>query len=597
MNDLIKKAPQASIKDVLKLYWKGMKPLKWYFIITVTTLCVAFTLQVVIPLLYKQFFDILTTSKDVNESAPQLINTIVMVLVINLILWVFFRIGTFVAVYFQSYTMANLRNQAFDHMIDHSYTFFANNFTGSLTQRVNRYARSFDQLIDQLLWNLIPIAISLAGMCIVLWRIKPIITYMILVWTAVFMIANFYLSRWKNKYNIRAAAADSRTTGLLSDDISNQNTIALFTGSIYEKKHYAEATLDQANIAYFSWSVAGVIDAVRAGLIIIMEFILFYYSIRYWQAGAITVGTFVLIQIYFIGLGDRLWGFSRIIRVLYEGFADAKEMVDIMLTPHEIKDVPGARELVVSKGEIKFNNVEFSFNETRTVLNKINIDIKPEEKVAVIGPSGAGKSTFVRLILRMYETAGGSIEIDGQNIHAVTQESLRKNVSLVPQDPVLFHRSLMENIRYGKRDATDEEVIEAAKLAHCDEFIDVLPLKYETFVGERGIKLSGGERQRVAIARAILKNAPILILDEATSSLDSQSEMYIQDALDVLMKNKTVIVIAHRLSTIRKMDRIIVLENGEVLEEGSHDVLLQKEGSLYQKLWNLQAGGFMVQGE
>jgi ABC-type multidrug transport system fused ATPase/permease subunit len=213
--------------------------------------------------------------------------------------------------------------------------------------------------------------------------------------------------------------------------------------------------------------------------------------------------------------------------------------------------------------------------------------------VAIIGPSGAGKTTFVRLIMRLYELTKGRIEIDGQDIQKVTQDSLRENISLVPQDPVLFHRTLMENIRYGKREATEEEVKVAARLAHCDEFIETLPLKYETFVGERGIKLSGGERQRVAIARAILKHAPILILDEATSSLDSHSEKLIQDALDNLMKNCTTIVIAHRLSTIRKMDRIIAMKNGKIIEEGTHDELSNKDSGLYKDLWELQAGGFI----
>jgi ABC-type multidrug transport system fused ATPase/permease subunit len=288
-----------------------------------------------------------------------------------------------------------------------------------------------------------------------------------------------------------------------------------------------------------------------------------------------------------------MWDFSRIVRDFYEGFADAKEMIDIMLLPHEIKDIPNASALKITAGEIEFRDVTFNFNETREVLSKISVKIKGGQKVALIGPSGAGKSTFIRLILRLYDLAGGEILIDGTDIHTVTQESLRQNISLVPQDPVLFHRSLLENIRYGRKDATDSEVIEAARLAHCDEFVQNLPLKYETYVGERGIKLSGGERQRVAIARAILKNAPILVLDEATSSLDSASESLIQDALDVLMKGKTTIVIAHRLSTIRKMDRIIVMEGGSIIEDDTHEELLKNENGLYGRLWKLQAGGFM----
>ena len=225
-------------------------------------------------------------------------------------------------------------------------------------------------------------------------------------------------------------------------------------------------------------------------------------------------------------------------------------------------------------------------------MDNFSLKIPVGQKIAIVGSSGAGKTTFVRLLMRFFNLNSGKIMIDGIDISSISQKNLREKISFVPQDPVLFHRTLKENIRYGKRDATDEEVIIAAHLAHCDEFIDGLPKGYDTYVGERGIKLSGGERQRVAIARAILKNSPILILDEATSSLDSHSEALIQDALHTLIKGKTTIVIAHRLSTIREMDRIIVIEKGKIIEDGVHDELAKIEGGLYKKLWDLQAGGF-----
>ncbi|MDP2598200.1 MAG: ATP-binding cassette domain-containing protein, partial [Candidatus Liptonbacteria bacterium] len=318
----------------------------------------------------------------------------------------------------------------------------------------------------------------------------------------------------------------------------------------------------------------------------------FYAAINYWQQSVVTLGTFVLIQLYIIGLGSRLWNFSQIIRDFYGSYADAVEMVEIMKLPHEIKDVLGAKVLKVSAGEVVFKDMSFSFNSTREVLKKINLSIRTGEKVALVGPSGAGKTTVVRLLMRFYDVTKGAIMVDGQNIREVTLKSLRDAISLVPQDPLLFHRTIMENIRYGKPSATDADVMRAATLAHCDEFIQDLPKKYETYVGERGIKLSGGERQRVAIARAILKNSPILVLDEATSSLDSHSESLIQDALDTLMEKKTVIVIAHRLSTIKKMDRILVMEDGAIIEEGTHRDLARLKRGLYAKLWKLQAGGF-----
>ncbi len=396
------------------------------------------------------------------------------------------------------------------------------------------------------------------------------------------------------KYDLIVSETDSKTTGLLSDDITNHNAIQLFTSTGFEARAFKKQTNEQAKWTKFSWNLSGVVDAVQASLLFIVEFLLFYFAVNYWKMGLITIGTFVLIQVYFISLGGRLWDFSRIIRDFYQAFADAKEMVDIMLLPHEIKDIPQAQTLQVTKGRIEFRDVTFGFNSTREVLSKLSTIIEGGQKVALIGPSGAGKSTFIRLILRLYDLAGGAILIDNTDIHTITQDSLRENISLVPQDPVLFHRSLMENIRYGRKNATDAEVYEAARLAHCDEFVQSLPLKYETFVGERGIKLSGGERQRIAIARAILKNAPILILDEATSSLDSESESLIQDALDVLMKGKTTIVIAHRLSTIRKMDRIIVMDGGRIIEDDTHDELLKNENGLYGRLWKFQAGGFIA---
>jgi ABC-type multidrug transport system fused ATPase/permease subunit len=271
-------------------------------------------------------------------------------------------------------------------------------------------------------------------------------------------------------------------------------------------------------------------------------------------------------------------------------------MVDTMETPLEIKDKKSAKKLKVKDGELWFDDVQFSFNDNTEVLRNFNLTIAPGEKIALVGPSGAGKTTVTKLLLRLYDVKKGGIHIDKQNIASVTQDSLREAIGFVPQEPILFHRSLMENIRYGRRDASDKEVVEAAKKAHCHEFIDKLPQKYETFVGERGVKLSGGERQRVAIARVILKNAPILVLDEATSSLDSESEALIQDALEVLMQGKTVVVIAHRLSTIMKMDRIVVMQAGSIVAQGTHLELINRRG-LYQKLWSIQAGGFLQDGE
>jgi len=290
-------------------------------------------------------------------------------------------------------------------------------------------------------------------------------------------------------------------------------------------------------------------------------------------------------------------GLSRSFLEFFEYIGNIADGVSIFIQPHEIVDKPEAPDMQVDQGEIEFNDVDFTYPEGLQIFNKLNVTIQPFQKVGLVGFSGSGKSTFVNLILRLFETNHGSILIDGQNILKVTQDSLRENISLIPQDPMLFHRSLMENIRYGRLEASDEEVIEAAKKANAHDFILQTEKGYESLVGERGVKLSGGQRQRIAIARAILKDAHILILDEATSSLDSVTERKIQQGLDRLMRHKTVVVVAHRLSTISHMDRILVFDEGEIVEDGSHDELLEKENGHYARLWHMQAGGFLPDKE
>jgi ATP-binding cassette subfamily B protein len=585
--------PKIGVSDVLRLFWKMMKR-HWLSVsVVVVGISIGNAIQIAVPIYYKRFFDLISSGRNPSDAAPELVHVLLIIFALNGILWIAFRTNDFTYIPFVAKVMARLRMTAFNYLIGHSYSFFSNSFTGGLTQRVNRLARAFENLADRFVFDIIPIFIKIVGVTIVLWFVNHAIMYLLIVWLFVFLMVNYLIAKWKLKYDIRAAELDSKLTGTLADAITNHNSVQLFNGYERESKKFFGVNEEWRKLTAFRWDIDNIVTAFQLGMIVTIEFLIFYFGIRFWTAGIIGVGAFVLFQTYFVSITERLWGFGRIIRNLYEGFADAKEMVQIMKLGHEIQDVPKAQPLKVEKAEIDFKNVLFAFNKTRTVLNGVSLHIKQGEKVGLVGPSGAGKSTFVRLLLRLYDIHGGEISIDGQNIARVTQNSLRENISLVPQDPVLFHRTLMDNIRYGKADATDEEVIRAAKLAHCDEFIDALPAKYETYVGERGIKLSGGERQRVAIARAILKNAPILILDEATSSLDSHSESLIQDALNTLMKGKTTIVIAHRLSTIQKMDRIVVFKDGSIVEEGPHESLLRLKGGLYAKLWSLQAGGFL----
>ncbi len=608
--------PEVHIKDVFFFFWQVIRKYQLSLFLTILGVISASAFEVIVPIYYRHFFDILSSGQSKEIIAPQLFQTIFTILSLGGITWVSWRIASFANAYFEVKTMAGLRQQAYDYLARHSYSFFADNFTGALVQRVGRYARSFERICDRVIWDLLSITVRVVGITIITWTVKPILSILIIIWTILYLVVNYLYSTWRLKYSIRAAEADSMTTATLADAIANQNNIDVFWRHREESNRFKEVTNKQAKITLSNWNVGGGLDSIQGALIVLIEFFVFYFSIYYWQQGIVTIGTFVLIQLYIMGLGSRLWGFSRIIRDFYESYADAKEMAGIMRLPYEIRDTLSAKPLDISSSEMKspkgnfspgegitlrplggseivFKDVSFSFKKTRQVLKKINLKINSGEKVAIIGPSGAGKTTLIRLLLRFYDLTSGKIIINGQDIRSVTLESLRKNMSLVPQDPLLFHRTIMENIGYGDPLATEEEIIEAGRLAYCSEFINDLPNKYNTYVGDRGIKLSGGERQRVVIARAILKNAPILILDEATSSLDSYSEGLIQNALDILIKGKTVIVIAHRLSTIRKMDRIVVVKDGSVFEEGTHEDLIKKEGSLYVKLWNIQAGGFM----
>jgi ATP-binding cassette subfamily B protein len=585
--------PKVTISDVLREYFR----VAGNFIPTISLAIVSIIISViagsiVVPIFYKHLFDILSSGQSPADAAPGLVQTIVVIAGLNLVAWAFFRMNAFAVTHYQSQTMNRLRQNGFEYVLGHSYAFFSNTFSGSLVQRINRFMRSFERVTDRFFGEIIPIMTRVIGICIVLWYTEPVFTFAIIAWMLIFLVMSVFFARWKLPYDINSADVESRATAALSDSLSNHTTIQLFNRYGHESVKFGEANETHTTAMRKKWNIGNVIDAIQALLNVGLEFLIFFVAIHFWGAGVITVGTFVLIQIYIIGLMNSFWGWSRILRDLYEGFADAREMVEIMKLTHGIKDSPSAGGLKVAAGNIDLKDVKFHFTSGAGVLDGINLNIKAGERVALIGPSGAGKSTLVRLLLRFFDIQSGSIKIDDQNIKDVTQGSLRESVSFVPQDPILFHRSLKENIKYGKLDATDEEVIQAAKLAHCHEFIMSFPYGYDTFVGERGVKLSGGERQRVAIARAILKNAPILILDEATSSLDSHSEILIQDALDVLMKGKTVMVIAHRLSTIRKMNRIVVLDHGKIIEEGSHDELLTKNG-MYAHLWSLQSHGFL----
>ncbi len=546
----------------------------------------------VAPLYLRDLINLLARSTPSPEVIAQLFTLVGLIAFWWMVRWIGERIEHFINLRIIANAMATLTSEAFVYLIDHSYHFFTSNFSGSLTHKVNKFARSFLTLFEGIALNVIPTALFILGAVAILYTRNPVLGISLGLWIVVFFIFQIWVTNLRQPLRKKRSAADTKITAMLADAISNQPTISQFSGSVFEQKRFDEVVEVWRKAGLRSWNADAYVWAGMGTLMMVVEIGLLYGAVRFWGQGLLTVGDFVLIQAYLLTLFERLIGIQRELRRVYDAFADAGEMVEILKQPHEVRDAPSAKKLETTEARIQFQNVNFYFNQTRDVLKDFNLIISGSEKVALVGPSGAGKSTITKLLLRLYDVQSGSIEIDGQNIVKITQGSLRENIAFVPQEPILFHRTLMENIRYGRRDATDEEVIEAAKKAHCHEFIESLPEGYGTYVGERGVKLSGGERQRVAIARAILKDAPILILDEATSSLDSESEALIQDALSNLMEGKTVLVIAHRLSTIMKMDRILVLEGGKIVAEGTHQELLAQDG-LYQKLWNIQAGGFI----
>jgi ATP-binding cassette subfamily B protein len=590
----MKNKSKINVRAILRVYWSYFRHYKMLAVLAFFAILIGQSANVVVPIYYKKLFDLLS-----GELLPvgstvyaALFSTLVTIAIFNAIIWFGWRSAIIITNWLQPRVMADIEQGSLRYLHDHSYKFFSNNFAGALVRKIGRLGKSFEDLVDQFEFEYLPLVVILFGNFYVLWTRSELLAVILLGWVAIFLSFNGVYAVWKLKFDFRRAEIDSESTGVLADSITNSITVKLFTGKLFEFLKFKEVSERLRRATTFAWNLNEVVEAVQVAFMFAIEFVLMYVAVRLWNKGLLTIGDFAMLQTYLIGIFEKVWNFGRAVRKSFTAMADADEMVRILEEPHEVIDVDRAKNLVVSEGTIEFKGAYFSFNQTRRVLQNLNLQIASGEKVALVGPSGAGKSTVVKLLFRFFDLERGKIFIDGQDIAKVTQESLRSAISLVPQEPILFHRSIMENIRYGRRDASDEEVIEAAIKAHAHDFIVNLQQGYETFVGERGVKLSGGERQRVAIARAILKNSPILVLDEATSSLDSESEALIQEALGELMRGKTTIVIAHRLSTIMKMDRIVVIANGKVVDSGTHKQLIKKEG-IYGKLWAIQAGGFI----
>ncbi|MFA7191691.1 MAG: ABC transporter ATP-binding protein [Candidatus Paceibacterota bacterium] len=580
--------------SILKYIWPQMRKYKFAFFLILFIFALRTVLDAVVrPFLFKKIIDSISLSGvDRISLTEPITNLVIMIISVGFSLLIIGRLSKYMHLSFEINMISDLRNFAFKKIQGHSQTFFSNTFSGSLVTKSRRFVGSFESMYDIFIYEFWSVFIALISIFVVMYHQSVFLTYIFLVFIVVFVsLVSFFVGK-KVKYDLEEAQADSKIGGRLADIFGNILAVKIFSSGKSEIKAFGEIVENAALKSRKAWFFGNRIDALQGTLVFITQSSILYFMIKFWLAGEISTGTVVLIQTYMVIIFDRLWNLGNALTKFMKYSADMKEMVDIFEVIQDVTDPVIPEKLKMKKGHLVFNDVSFKYKNNEEIFNNFNLDIKPGERIGLVGHSGAGKSTFVNLILRFSDVNSGSITIDGQDVRNVTQDDLRSAISYVPQESVLFHRTIRENISYGKQDATDKEIISAAKKARAHGFVEKLPNKYETYVGERGVKLSGGERQRVAIARAILKNSPIFILDEATSALDSISEQYIQDAFNEIMKNKTTIVIAHRLSTIQKMDRIIVLEDGKIVEEGTHAELLEKGGQ-YSDLWNHQVGGFI----
>ncbi|KTD59265.1 ABC transporter ATP-binding protein [Legionella shakespearei] len=491
---------------------------------------------------------------------------------------------------------ADVRMSVLGYLTRQSYRYFSNQMAGSLANKVNDLPRALDSIFMIITWYAIAAFSSIIVALILMCTINYWFAIVLLTWIIVQLFISYKLSKKVDKYSIENAEDKSALSGKIVDSLSNSGAVKLFARSRDELAYVGKSQEKERNSNKRLMIYMNIFRLYLDIPVTIMLVTMVYLLLSFWQRGMITTGDLVFIFNVSFAIMTQIWYLCHAMADFYREIGIARQAIELLSAPIDVQDIPGAKPLKVTEGKIEFENVTFHYNKGKKVFENKSITIKPNQKVGLVGFSGSGKTTFIHLILRLFNVELGRILIDGQNISQVTQDSLRSSISMIPQDTTLFHRTLMENIRYGKPDATDEEVIWASKQACCDDFIALLPEGYETMVGERGIKLSGGQRQRIAIARAILKKEKILILDEATSQLDSLTEEAIQNSLWQLMESKTTIVIAHRLSTLLHMDRILVFEQGKIVEDGTHEELVAKNG-LYKSMWDAQVGGFLPESD
>lgn len=485
----------------------------------------------------------------------------------------------------------DLKKKFFSHLITLDYSFHTSHKTGKLISRLSRGSGAMERITDVIVYDVTSVVftffVAVASLIYFDWVSAIIIASTITVFTGY----SYFMQSISQKANILANDAEDKERGNTSDIFTNIESVKYFgkenfvMGKFEEIINYTKKAF-MKHLGYYRW-----IDSVHSITIGIGTFLLIYFSITRFLRGEISLGTIVFIYTVYGNLIDPLYGFVYGLKNVYSGLADFQALFEYGKIEKQIKDKPDAKNAVIKKGEIEFKNVSFSYGK-RQILDDFNLKIGEDKRIAIVGHSGSGKTTLIRLLYRFYDVNAGEILIDGKDIRDVKQESLRSEMSIVPQECILFDDTIYENVKFSNPQASKEEVMKAIKLAQLDKIIESFPEKENTIVGERGVKLSGGEKQRVSIARALLANKQILVLDEATSALDSETEAEIQKSLALLMKGRTSILIAHRLSTIMHADKIIVLKNGKIVQEGKHSTLIEESGE-YKKLWNLQKGGYL----
>ena len=499
--------------------------------------------------------------------------------------------GFMTIIQFSLKMMADTAQNAFHRVQRFSTDWHANTFAGSTVRKVTRGMWGIDSLNDVLIIFLFPSLVMLVGTSIMLGMIWPLMGAVIAIGSVVYIGITVWLSvSFVSPAASLANMWDTRMGGALADAISCNAVVKGFGAEDREEERLGHVVGKWRSRTARTWNRGTLNGGIQGATLIVLRTAIVGVAILFWQQGIAAAGDIALVLTSFFVLQGYLRDIGQHVRNLQRAVNDMEELVDVHLSPIGIEDRPNAKSVLIEEGHIAFDKVTFHYGKhTSPLYSDFSVTIPAGQRVGLVGHSGSGKTTFVKLIQRLHDVTGGRITIDGTDIRDMTQASLRGQIAIVQQEPILFHRSLAENIAYARPGATRREIMEAARLASAHEFIEELPKGYETLVGERGVKLSGGERQRVAIARAFLADSPVLILDEATSSLDSESELLIQKAMERLMVGRTTIVIAHRLSTVRSLDRLLVFEKGRVIEEGTHEQLVGRDGGTYRRLFERQA--------